>query len=475
MSTAQRLYEGINLGDKGEVGLITYMRTDSTRISDEAMTSVREYIAESYGLDYLPGKPNAYKSKKSAQDAHEAIRPSYISSDFEPNKIKNFLNADQFKIYDLIWKRFVASQLKPAIADRLTIEIGAGDYLFRASGEVIVFRGFLSVYQPAQKDIKPKDEDNTPENLPHKINEGEILKLLELILKQHFTKPPPRYSESSLVKMLDKLGIGRPSTYAQIISTLFHRQYIEKIERALAPTELGKTVNLLLVNNFPNIFNVQFTAEMENELDRIEQSKSTYKETLNEFYHPFKQTLEKVTGKLSDIKQSLQKESDITCEKCEKPMVVKWGRNGQFLACSGFPECKSTRPLEDPVSPVETDEKCEECGSGMVIRRGRFGEFMACSRYPECKSTKPISTGVPCPEEGCDGSIVQKQSRKGKIFYSCSNYPKCGFALWNKPRASNCPACHFPLVEEKTTRKDGFFLFCPKCKHKEAVPEGQAD
>ena len=214
---------------------------------------------------------------------------------------------------------------------------------------------------------------------------------------------------------------------------------------------------------------------MENELDRIEQSKSSYIKSMDEFYHPFKETLEKVTGKISDIKQSLQKETDETCENCGKPMVVKWGRNGQFLACSGFPECKTTRPLEEPPPPQETDEKCEDCSSPMIIRRGRFGEFMACSRYPECKFTKPISTGVACPEEGCDGAIVQKQSRKGKIFYSCSNYPKCTFALWNRPRATNCPACHFPLMEERTTRKDGFFLFCPKCKHREKVEEGQLE
>jgi DNA topoisomerase-1 len=473
MATAQKLYEGIELGDKGEVGLITYMRTDSTRISDEALKSVRGYITESYGVDYLPPKPNIYRSKKSAQDAHEAIRPTYISSEFEPKKIKKHLTADQFKIYDLIWKRFVASQLKPAIAERVTIDVEAGEYLFRAVGEVIVFRGFLQAYQP---DVEEKngDEDQgkaQPENLPRKISEKEVLKLIELILKQNFTKPPPRYTESSLIKILDNLGIGRPSTYAQIISTLFHRKYVEKAERSLVPTELGKTVNILLVKNFPNIFNVEFTAAMESELDKIEQNQISYRHTLDDFYHPFKETLDRVTGDIKDIKKSLQKESDITCENCGRAMVVRWGRNGQFLACSGFPECKSTRPLDEAPPPKESGEKCENCGSPMVVKRGRFGEFLACSRYPECKSTKPISTGVSCPEDNCNGTIVQKQSRKGKIFYGCDRFPECKFALWNLPRARTCQSCNYPLMEEVVSRNAGFYLRCPRCKHKEKAEE----
>ncbi|RMF57015.1 MAG: type I DNA topoisomerase, partial [Calditrichaeota bacterium] len=473
MSTAQKLYEGIDLGEKGNVGLITYMRTDSTRISQEALDKVRAYITETYGVDYLPDKPNIYQRKKGAQDAHEAIRPTYFSPEFEPQKLKAHLTADQFKIYDLIWKRFVASQLKPAKGHRVTIDVAAGDYLFRASGEVITFRGFLAVYDPDIKEPETNgdEEDQIPENLPQKINKGDLLKLLELVIKQHFTKPPPRYTESTLVKTLDKLGIGRPSTYAQIISTLFLRNYIEKVKRALKPTELGKTVNQLLIKHFPNIFNVQFTATMETELDKIEQHKATYTHTLDEFYHPFKATLETVNGQLSEIRDSLQKESEISCDKCGRPMVIRWGRNGQFLACSGYPECKNTRPLEEPPPPIETDEKCEKCGSPLVIKRGRFGEFLACSNYPTCKFTKPISTGVPCPEEGCNGTIVQKNSRKGKIFYGCSEYPTCKFALWNRPRAQHCPKCHFPLMEEKTTRSEGFYLQCPQCKHKEKVDE----
>ncbi len=473
MSAAQKLYEGIALEGKGEIGLITYMRTDSTRISGEALGTVRNYIVEAFGPDYLPDKPNFYKSKKSAQDAHEAIRPTYLEADFEPKKLKRFLTPDQFRIYDLIWKRFVACQLKPAIADRMTIDVAAGEYLFRASGEVITFRGFLLVYEEVAEEDPKKDGDDDgpvrPENLPQKIRQGELLSLLDLLLKQHFTKPPARYSESSLVKTLDKLGIGRPSTYASIISTLLQRKYAEKVERSLVPTELGKTVNELLVNHFPDIFNVKFTAHMEDELDKIEQHQTSYLETLKDFYSPFQKMLRRVTDQLKDIKQSLQKDTDEVCEKCGQKMVIKWGRNGQFYACSGFPDCKNTKPLEAQEPPRETDEKCEKCGSPMVVKRGKFGEFLACAKYPDCKNTRPISTGVPCPESGCNGEILQRYSRRGKIFYSCSEYPKCKFALWNRPKPTPCPQCNYPLLEEKTTRKDGYFLQCPTCKHKEMI------
>ncbi len=465
MMVAQQLYEGIDLGPHGNVGLITYMRTDSTRISQEALQKVREYIADSYGVDYLPQKPQVYRAKKSAQDAHEAIRPTYIQKEFEPRQIKKYLSADQYKIYELIWNRFVASQMKPAEAQKTTIWIAADEYLFKASGEVITYRGFLQVYQP-EEGVDQAEKEQQPANLPRQLETGEVLRLLQLLPEQHFTRPPARYTESTLVKTLDKLGIGRPSTYAQIISTLFNRKYVEKEDRALKPTELGKVVNELLIKYFPNIFNVQFTARMEDELDKIERNKATYVSVLDDFYLPFKETLEQVNGKVSKIRTELQETTGETCELCGRPMVVRWGRNGKFLACSGYPECKNTRPLEEPEPPQETDEKCELCGSPMVIKRGRYGEFLACSRYPECKFTKPISTGVPCPEEGCSGELVQRTSRKGKTFYSCSEYPKCKFALWNKPVAQECPECHFPLMEEKTTKRDGTFLQCPKCKKK---------
>jgi DNA topoisomerase-1 len=470
MQAAQKLYEGIAIEGKGEVGLITYMRTDSTRISPEALNAARDYIGKAYGNEFLPPKPNVYRSKKNAQDAHEAIRPTYLTADFEPQKLKRFLTSDQFKIYDLIWKRFIACQIKPAIADRMTIDVvAAKDYLFRASGEVILFPGWMAVYQEAAPDDVKLDDDaeQTPENLPKEINEKDVLNLLNLLLKKHLTKPPARYTESSLVKTLDKLGIGRPSTYAAIISTLLQRSYVEKKDRALLPTDLGKTVNKLLVKYFPNIFNVTFTAQMEEELDKIEQHEVSYLEAMQRFYQPFKETLEKVSGNIQSIKQSLQQASDEVCEVCGKPMVIKWGRNGQFLACSGYPECKTTKPLPEELEQTQTDEICDKCGSPMVIKKGKYGEFLACSRYPECKNARPISTGVTCPLDG--GEIVQRTSRRGKIFYSCNNYPKCTFALWNKPQAITCSKCNYPLMEEKTTRKDGSFLQCPECKNKQKI------
>jgi DNA topoisomerase-1 len=470
MKIAQQLYEGINLGDKGNVGLITYMRTDSTRISNEALGAVRKYIAASYGTDFLPQNANFYKTKQSAQDAHEAIRPSYISAEFEPKRLGKFLTGEQLKIYELIWKRFVASQMKPAVAEKTTIDISAGEYLFRVSGEVIKFRGFLQAYEPEEENSNG-EEEKVPSGIPRHISKGELLKLIDILMNQSFTKPPPRYTESTLVKTLDKLGIGRPSTYAQIISTIFNRQYIEREDRALKPTELGRIVSRLLSKNFPNIFNVKFTAAMEDELDKIEQNKSSYVESLNGFYFPFKETLEKVSDNIDEIKLSLQKSTEETCDICGRPMIVRWGRNGRFMACSGYPECKNTRPLEQPAPPQETDEKCNVCSSPMVVKRGRYGEFLACSRYPECKTTRPISTNVPCPKEGCTGTIVQRQSRRGKIFYGCSEYPKCDFALWNRPVAQTCPDCGFSLMEEKVTQKDGYHLQCPKCKHKEILEQ----
>ncbi|MFQ5582932.1 MAG: type I DNA topoisomerase [Calditrichia bacterium] len=471
MRIAQQLYEGIDLGEHGNIGLITYMRTDSTRISKEALAAVRNYIAGSYGTDFLPEKPQFYKSKKSAQDAHEAIRPTQISKEFEPRNLKKYLTADQYKIYELIWKRFVASQMKPAVAEKTTILVSVSEYLFRAVGEVITFRGFLQAYQPDTESNGKSSDEKEPTDIPRHIEKGEILKLLELLLKQNFTKPPPRFTESTLVKILDNLGIGRPSTYAQIVSTLFQRKYVEREERALKPTELGRTVNLLLTNNFPNIFNVKFTAAMEEALDRVAQKEDTYTKMLDSFYHPFKETLDNVTGKIGDIKQSLNEKTGETCEICGRPMITRWGRNGKFMACSGYPECKNTRPLEEPEPPRESDEKCELCGSPLVVKKGRFGEFLACSRYPDCKFTKPVSTNVPCPEDGCNGTIVQRQSRKGKIFYSCSEYPKCKFALWNKPVAKSCPECNYPLMEEKITKQKGHFYQCPQCKHKELLEE----
>jgi DNA topoisomerase I len=466
MSIAQQLYEGVDLGQKGNTSLITYMRTDSTRISQEAIGKTRNYITSSYGPTYLPPKPNYYGKKKGAQDAHEAIRPTYISEEYEPKKLKKYLSADQYKIYEIIWKRFIACQMKPGKAEKTVITITAGKYEFRAEGEIITFPGYLVAYSDEFMEANGDENSNKSNGqIPDGLAEGQQLKLNELIVEQRFTQPPPRYTESSLVKLLDKLGIGRPSTYAQIITTLFMRKYIERDNRALVPTDLGITVVDLLISYFPDIFNVKFTAEMEANLDKIEEKQSKYVDTLNEFYLPFKVSLEHVKDRKKEIKKGLQEETGVKCDVCGRPMVIRWGRNGKFYACTGYPECKNTKPLEE-VEQKTTEEICEKCGSPMVVKRGRFGEFLACSNYPECKNTRPISTGVRCPEPDCDGTVVQRQSKKGKIFYSCSNYPKCKFALWDRPINEQCPNCSYPIMVEKISRSEGHYKQCPKCKFK---------
>ena len=466
MSIAQQLYEGVDLGQKGNTSLITYMRTDSTRISQEAIGKTRNYITSSYGPTYLPPKPNFFGKKKGAQDAHEAIRPTYISEEFEPKKLKKYLSPDQYKIYEIIWKRFIACQMKPGKAEKTVVTVTAGRYEFRAEGEVITFPGYLVAYSDEFLESNGDENHDKPNGqIPEGLSEGQELKLNELIVEQRFTQPPPRYTESSLVKLLDKLGIGRPSTYAQIITTLFMRKYIERDNRTLVPTDLGNTVVDLLINYFPEIFNVKFTAEMEANLDKIEEKQAKYVDTLNQFYLPFKASLEHVKDRKKEIKKGLQEETGIKCDVCGRPMVIRWGRNGKFYACTGYPECKNTKPLEE-VEQKTTEEICEKCGSPMVIKRGRFGEFLACSNYPECKNTRPISTGVSCPEPDCNGTVVQRQSKKGKIFYSCSNYPKCRFALWDKPINEKCPNCSYPIMVEKINRSEGYYKQCPSCKHK---------
>ncbi len=464
MSVAQQLYEGINLGEKGNVGLITYMRTDSTRVSNESISNVRDYISKSYGVTYLPAKPNVY-GRKSAQDAHEAIRPTYVRTEFEPKKLKKYLTKDQYQIYELIWRRFVASQMKAAQVDKTIVYVQAGKYLFKSEGEVITFRGYLVVYGLLEDQESIANENGGFEHIPKQLKEKDILNLKDLILQQKFTQPPPRYTESTLVKTLDKLDIGRPSTYAQIISTLFLRKYVERVNRSIKPTELGDTVVRLLVRHFPEIFNVKFTAEMEDNLDKIEQGLTNYLDTLNEFYIPFDESLQKVLNQKREIKQELLEKTELKCEICGRTMVIRWGRNGRFYACSGYPKCKNTKPIEEAIER-EVEEKCEICGSDMVVKRGRFGEFLACSNYPKCKNTKPISTGVLCPEKDCDGIIVQRQSKRSKIFYSCSNYPKCKFAIWDKPINLICSECSYPLMLEKSSQAKGFYYQCPRCKHK---------
>ncbi|MCH9023712.1 MAG: type I DNA topoisomerase [candidate division Zixibacteria bacterium] len=471
MRIAQELYEGVELGKEGSVGLITYMRTDSTRISDVAIKSVRKHIESEYGKDYLPAKPNFYGKKKGAQDAHEAIRPTDLS--LTPAKAKKYLKPKELKLYSLIWKRFVASQMNNAKYDVETVIIEGGKFLLRTSAQRVKFDGFLKVYE----ETKEPDENGSGENGNRKIpklKEGDKIKLNELYSNQSFTKPPPRYSEAMLVKRLEADGIGRPSTYASIISTLKDRKYANGEDRKLTPTELGKTVKRILVESLPDIFNVKFTAEMEKELDLVEDGTDDWVDVLNNFYKPFMKTINSLKGQEKKIKESLTEETNIKCEKCKSKMIIKWGRNGRFLACSAYPECKSTRPLPEEEAQSKTDEKCEKCGSDMIIKTGRFGRFMACSAYPDCKNAKPLSLGIKCPKPSCGGKIVEKQTKSRRLFYGCSNYPKCDFASWDKPTDVPCPVCNHPFLVKKSTKAKGDFLRCPECKHEKELQSAEA-
>ena len=458
---AQQLYEGIEM--EGEVrGLITYMRTDSTRVSDDAIKEVRTRIDEKYGAEYLPKEANRYRAKRGAQDAHEAIRPTSVA--LEPENIRELLTNDQARVYDLIWKRFVASQMQPQVMDLISIDIDAGDHLLRANGSSVKFPGFTLLYTES-KDKEDEEEENVSK-LPPDIAEGDKLTLGELFPEQHFTKPPPRFTEASLVRELEAQGIGRPSTYAQIITTIQDREYVEKIDnRAFMATERGQTVNKLLVETFPEVFNVEFTAKMEDKLDQIEDGKADWVDSVREFYGSWKDILKDANDRRRELKQSLQEESSIVCEECGRNMVIKWGRNGRFLACPGYPECKNTKPLEGEQEQPDTDEICDECGAPMVVKTGRYGRFIACTRYPECKGVKPFLLGIGCPEDKCGGQIVEKQSRRGKVFYGCNHYPDCKFASWDKPVDATCPQCEAPLLYERTSRSEQSSLYCRVCKY----------
>lgn len=458
MLIAQQLYEGIELGKGESVGLITYMRTDSTRIAPEAIAEVRERIPLLFGVEYIPAKPRVYSVKKGAQDAHEAIRPTLAAR--EPKAIKKYLTQDQFRLYELIWSRFVACQMCSAIFNVTTIEIEAGDYLFRAIGSEVKFRGFMVLYTES----KEEEEKTTESVIPHNLRKGERLTLLGLFSEQHFTKPPPHYTEATLVKELESKGIGRPSTYAPIISTILERDYVRKEKGKLIASDLGKTVNSLLVGSFPDIFDVYFTARMERDLDRIEMGEDDWVDVVKEFYTPFKKSLEQLDGHKTEIKKSLQEETDQVCELCGKPMVIKWSRWGRFLSCSGYPECKNAKPLNgQKEQPQLAGIKCNKCGSEMVIRNGRYGRFLACSAYPKCKNTIPFDTNISCPEPGCGGNIVQRRTKKGKVFYGCTRYPNCKFASWDKPVNKICSECGSNYLVEKSSEKDKI-LKCPNCK-----------
>jgi DNA topoisomerase-1 len=527
MQVAQRLYEGIELGKDGSVGLITYMRTDSTRVSDEALAAARDHIAQTYGGDYVPDKPVVYRSKKGAQDAHEAVRPTYL--DRAPDAIKSYLSKDQYALYKLIWNRFIASQMKPAVYDETHVEIEAGAYLCRAKGSTLTFKGFLAVYEESAEEQvttkPPKDPGTTtPDSeirtLLPPLSEGEVLALSQLDTNQHFTQPPARFSEATIVKELEENGIGRPSTYASIIATIEAREYMEKREARLYPTELGFLVTDLLVQHFRDIMNVEYTAAMERELDEIEEGTDNLLNTLSQFWKKFARDLKRAQRDMEDVKRK-EEPTDQTCDKCSSPMVIKWGRYGKFLACSAYPECKNTRQLaggegadapelHDDVAKevcpkdgqamvlkkgrygpflacvnypdckttkrlvrgdgdklqVETlapiEEKCPDCGSDLMWRRGRFGAFIACSSYPACKYIKKKEAkeiGLLCPDCG-EGQVVERKGRWGRPFYGCRRYPTCRFTAYHRPIAEACPDCGHAYLLQKETKKEGKVVYC---------------
>ena len=531
MSIAQKLYEGVELGSEGAVGLITYMRTDSVRVSADAIKGARDFIKKSYGDEYLPKNARDFKTKKAAQDAHEAIRPTDASR--TPESLKKHLTPEALKLYTLIWQRFLASQMTAALFDRTTIDIKAGRFGFRSTGSVQTFDGFLKVYQEAVSSTKKNDDKDL--NLPA-VEEGQILSLNEINPNQHFTDPPPRYSEASLVKALEEKGIGRPSTYAAIMSTIQAREYVEKVEKRFHPTALGTTVNDLLVENFDKLFNTAYTAGMEKSLDEIEEGNLNWREALKDFYKRFSKDLEAAKENIKGKKKQAIP-TDEVCEKCNSGMVIKFGRYGQFLACEKYPECKNTREVpkkgdsekkdgdsdseteeipacelcgkemnlkkgrygafygctgypecknirkiakgdQKPVPPpVELDEECPKDGAKLVRRHGRFGEFVSCSNYPKCKYIQQEKIGMDCTKDDCKGDIVIKKSRRGKVFYGCNQYPDCDVVFWNKPIFENCPDCNAEFVLQKYTKRDGTTRYCNNedCDYKISVETSTED
>ncbi len=449
MMLAQQLYEGIELGAEGAIGLITYMRTDAVRVAREAQAEAREWVGQRLGRQYLPDSPPFYKAKKSAQEAHEAIRPSFVAR--EPKALARFLSKDQLALYRLIWERFLGSQMLPAVYDTVAADIDADQCLFRAQGSTLKFQGFMAVYVESREESEAADEE--AESVVPPLTEGEILKLLALDPKQHFTQPAPRYTEASLVKTLEERGIGRPSTYAQILSTILDREYARRERGTLFPTDLGMQVTDLLVPHFPEVMDVEFTAQLEESLDKIEEGDTDWVETVEAFYKQFSRDLKSAGKKMDNLKRGM--ETGEACPDCGKPLVEKWGRFGKFLACSAYPDCKYTKDLsggrEKPVDEP-TDEICPTCGKPMVIKHGRFGKFIACSGYPECKTTKPVTLGITCPEPECGGQLVERRSKRGKTFFACTNYPTCKFAVWARPVPQPCPKCGAPFVTERFAR-----------------------
>ncbi|NLW31687.1 MAG: type I DNA topoisomerase [Fibrobacter sp.] len=475
MMIAQQLYEGLELGELGSMGLITYMRTDSTRIADEALSAARKVIETLYDNRHLPSAPRKYGKKKNSQDAHEAIRPSQIDMKFSPDSIKPYLSRDQIRLYELIWKRFLASQMENALFDSTRVDIEGDNCLFRATGSIMKFEGFLALYDETVEENSNDTGDDTNVRLPV-LQANDIVNILKLTEAQHFTQPPPRYSEASLVRELEDKGIGRPSTYAQIIDTLKRRKYVILEKRRFIPSEIGFMVKNILVKEFPEVFDVGFTAGMESSLDRVEDGNANWIQVLKEFYEPFSGRLSKVKSSIKDLRAQNQEVTDRICPECGKnKLVIKWSKNGKFLACQGFPSCKYTERLEK-VNAVKVDEKCDKCGAPMLILNMNGNRFLGCSRYPECKNTKSISTGVKCPKSDCSGTLVERKTRRGKIFYGCDKYPDCNFATWDKPVNRKCPQCGYPMMVYKETKRKGPMYRCLSCRYEsEAVTQNEND
>jgi DNA topoisomerase-1 len=536
MMLAQRLYEGVEYGAEGAVGLITYMRTDSTRVSADALNEVRELIAQRFGPAHRPESPNFFRSKKGAQDAHEAIRPTSVWR--TPDEVAQYVSEDELKLYRLIWRRFVASQMAPAVFDQTSIEVTAqgndgAAYLMRATGSVRKFDGFLAVYEEG-KDEKDEEDEELKHHLPQ-VEQGEALRFRSIHPEQHFTEPPPRFTEATLVKELEADGVGRPSTYASILSTIQEREYAKKEGGRFHPTELGMVVTELLVESFDDIFDVRYTARLEEELDAIEDGKRDWRLAMQDFYEKFKADLDRASVEMRNIKR-MEKPTDVVCDRCGKPMVIKWGKHGSFLACTGYPECTNTRQLAVTLPDLaggeevklelgeqDAEEYCENCGRTMVLKKGRFGTFYACSGYPDCKTTKRIgdtaqkkpdvvleeacprcgnklaqkygrfgefvscstypkcryvkqkAIGVICPQ--CkQGDLVERRSKRGRNFYGCDRYPDCDFVAWGKPLNEACPSCGSAYLVEKIL-KSGHFAQCPnkECKYKRTLEPAPAE
>lgn len=480
MRTAQQLYEGIDIGGE-TVGLITYMRTDSVNLAAEALDEVREFIAQRYGSDNVPPEPRTFKTKsKNAQEAHEAIRPT--SAQRVPESIKGHLSKDQFRLYELIWKRTVACQMVHATLDTVAVDLNAGEgNIFRANGSTIVHPGFMAVYQESVDDAKDKEDDN---KLLPKLLEGEKVELIAIRPEQHFTEPPPRFSEASLVKVLEEFGIGRPSTYASIISTLQAREYVEMDKRRFIPTDVGRVVNKFLTNHFTQYVDYDFTAKLEDELDAVSRGEEEWVPLMHRFWKPFKDLVDDKEQSVSR-KEVTQEELDEACPQCGKPLAIRLGRRGRFIGCTGFPDCDYTRNLGDDKDAKNEPEvvegrSCPECGKDLLIREGRYGKFIGCSGYPDCKHIEPLEqpedTGVKCPK--CEkGTMLRRKSRRGKIFFSCSTYPDCDYAVWNEPIDEPCPDCGWPILTIKTTRSKGTEKVCPQkeCGFAEPYEKAEAE